>query len=399
MNQEVITDQLGEVGRFRHADGLLGLFVEHVPAALAMFDRDMRYLLASRRWRSDFGLGERPLEGVCHYEIFPETPGRWREVYSRGLSGEVIKSEADRFEHADGSVHWQRWEVYPWKRENGEVGGIVVFFEDITALMQMQEELTDKTRQLEEFNRTLEQRIASAVEDLNRKNQLLVNQSRLAAMGDMVGNIAHQWRQPLNNIGLLLQVLPFELERGQLDSASLKGTVAECMKLIRYMSQTIDDFRRYFRPDRDKQLFSVHEAVQRAVSIVRAGLESHGIAIEVEDCGAGSITGYFNEYSQVILNLVSNAREALIERREKGGRIMISCGRNDERAVVTVRDNGGGIDPEILPRVFEPYFTTKHKSQGTGLGLYMAKMIIEENMSGQLTVRNRDDGTEFRVEV
>jgi PAS domain S-box-containing protein len=237
------------------------------------------------------------------------------------------------------------------------------------------------------------------VEALREKEQMLLQQSRLAAMGEMINNIAHQWRQPLNVLGLLVQQLQMSYEMGSLSKDDLSVSVDKSMGLINHMSRTIDDFRNYFRPDKEPVLFSIREVVERTVSLVEDSFRNHQIGIDFRAGASPSIVGFPNEYSQALLNIMMNARDALLEKRPDNAMVTISVTREGERAVVIIADNGGGIPAEIMDKIFEPYFTTKGPDRGTGVGLFMSKTIIEKNMHGMLTVRNTAVGAEFRIEV
>jgi len=268
---------------------------------------------------------------------------------------------------------------------------------EITERSLAQENLAVKQGQLEALNQTLEERVEQAVDELRQKDQALIQQNRLAAMGEMIGNIAHQWRHPLHNIGLLVQILPGEFE--ELSPAELEERVGQIMNIIMQMSQTIDDFTNFFHRDKEKTSFIAHTAVVKAVEFNSPSLDSKGIAVAVEGDREVSVFGYHNEYLQVLLNILNNAKDALIQRAVKGPRISITISRRDQRSVVTIADNGGGIDESILPKIFDPYFTTKGPALGTGIGLYMSKTIIEQNMGGLLKVRNIPNGAEFSIEV
>ncbi|NVN93537.1 MAG: PAS domain-containing protein [Desulfuromonadales bacterium] len=238
-----------------------------------------------------------------------------------------------------------------------------------------------------------------AVEELREKEHLLMQQSRLAAMGEMINNIAHQWRQPLNALGLLIQQTQLFYDMNLFNKEFLDESVNKSMDLVNHMSQTIDDFRNFFKPDKEKVTFSVHGVVERTLSLVEDGFKSQLISIEVRFNADPKIIGFPNEFSQVLLNILMNARDALVEKRTKGAKVMVNVGEENERAVVIIADNAGGIAEEILGKIFDPYFTTKGPDRGTGVGLFMSKTIIEKNMNGRLTVRNTSDGAEFRIEV
>lgn len=268
--------------------------------------------------------------------------------------------------------------------------------DEIAERQVVQEDLTDKQRMLETLNRTLEERIESTVNELRQKDQTLIQQSRLAAMGEMINNIAHQWRQPLNIISLIVQGLP---PREELTQEELDHEVGRIMEIILHMSQTIDDFRNFFRMDKEKVRFIANQSVAKAVEFISPSLTSNGIRITVTEQPEVSVTGYGNEYAQVLLNLLSNAKDILVERGVASPRIDIRIASSNGRSVVTVTDNGGGISPEVMPKIFDPYFTTKEQTQGTGIGLYMSKIIIEQNMGGSLIAQNVEGGAQFRIEV
>lgn len=286
----------------------------------------------------------------------------------------------------------------------GELGELGSTFDEmartleknIAARQAIQEDLADKQQMLETLNHTLEERIATAVTELRRKDQTLIQQNRLATMGEMISNIAHQWRQPLNQIGLITQGLPACRDLSQ---AELNQAVDRIMNVIKHMSQTIDDFRYFFRTDKKKSHFTANQAVTMAVDLIRPSLSDKGINISIDEQPEVSVFGYSNEYSQVLLIILGNAKDVLVEKNVAAPRIDINISRTDECSVVTITDNGGGISVDVMPRIFDPYFTTKEKTQGTGIGLYMSKIIIEQNMGGILTARNIEDGAAFCIKV
>ena len=247
--------------------------------------------------------------------------------------------------------------------------------------------------------RRLERERLQAVEEMGRQEQLLIRQGRFAAMGEMVGNIAHQWRQPLNILGLIVQELPVYNKRGKLDQQYLEESVNRAMQTIGNMSRTIDDFRDFLKPDKARVNFRVSEAIQSAVSLVEGTFRVMGLQIQVLTDEDVSIDGCPNEYAQVILNVLMNAKDALLERKTDHPLIAIRLFSESGKAVLTVTDNAGGIAEEIIDRVFDPYFTTKSPDKGTGIGLFMSKTIVEKDLGGRLTVRNVGEGAEFRIEV
>ena len=238
-----------------------------------------------------------------------------------------------------------------------------------------------------------------AVEELARQEQLLIRQGRLAAMGEMIGNIAHQWRQPLNTLALIVQELPRYYERSLLSPEYLASSVHRAMQVINYMSKTIDGFRNFFGPDQQKEEFKASEVLAKTVAIVESAFKELNVTIEVSALDDIVIFGRPNEFSQVILNILMNAKDALLERKVGCPKVVISLFRENGKSVLTLADNAGGVPPELIDKIFDPYFTTKAPDQGTGIGLFMSKTIIEKSMNGSLTVRNGEDGAEFRIEV
>lgn len=259
--------------------------------------------------------------------------------------------------------------------------------------------VSERTRELERAYADLrlesERRVA-AVEDLRRKDQLLLQQNRLAAMGEMLGNIAHQWRQPLNKLGLLVQELPVIYEKGQLSNEYLQETTEKAMQVITAMSRTIDDFRNFFRPDKEKISFLAKDVVRTAISLLDASFKNDQIELLVQEDDV-VVEGYPNELSQVILNILINAKDAFLERSTENPQIIISVFRENGRPAIAISDNAGGIPEAIIGKIFEPYFTTKGPDKGTGIGLFMSKTIIEKSLNGSLRVRNTATGAEFRI--
>jgi signal transduction histidine kinase len=257
-------------------------------------------------------------------------------------------------------------------------------------LEQAREQLQAQAASLAEANLKLKQ------VDRERE-QTLMQQSRLAAMGEMLGNISHQWRQPLN-VGLILQNVQMTYAREMLTKESLDKAVSRARELIAHMSQTIDDFRNYLSPEKVKSTFDVTAVVERAVSILGESLQGVQLHLDKPDAPV-LVEGYRNEYAQVLINILMNARDVLRDRKIGEPTVLVKVERQGARSVVTIADNAGGIAMEIIDKVFDPYFTTKGPDKGTGIGLFMSKAIIERNMDGSLTVRNTSEGAEFRIEV
>jgi signal transduction histidine kinase len=256
------------------------------------------------------------------------------------------------------------------------------------------EKVYKKEQALKEFNKMLTSRINEALKEAKRKDQALLHQSRLAQMGEMISMIAHQWRQPLCEISGIFMEMQTAAKFDKADKQFIEDEVKDGNRIISYMSKTIDDFRDFFKPAKTKEEFSLTHACEEAITLASASLKNRDIKLYLHVEKELHVSGYASEFAQVILNLILNAKDVLIERDVKNPQITVTI---DEKEV-KVNDNGGGIDNAILEKIFEPYFSTK-KTAGTGLGLYMSKMIIEENMSGKITVTNSDKGAEFCIKI
>lgn len=263
-------------------------------------------------------------------------------------------------------------------------------------------ELEIQNAELQETYHDLEVETAArhrAMEELWEKEQLLIQQSRMAAMGEMLGNIAHQWRQPLNVLGIKVQELGLSFEYGELNKELLDANITMAMEILQHLSQTITVFQNFTVPDKEKSLFRVEQIIANTVQIIDENLKKDGITLNVSSTGDPQINGYPNEYSQVLMSLILNARDAFLEQGTANPRITVLSWSENGRSVLTITDNGGGIKEKVIDKIFDPYFTTKDLGKGTGVGLFLSKTIIEKNMGGHITVRNIGSGSEFRIEV
>lgn len=235
--------------------------------------------------------------------------------------------------------------------------------------------------------------------DMFEKDRLVSQHLKMASMGEMIGNISHQWRQPLNSLSLSKDYLVMMYASGMLNEEAMNEFDNQTSGLITYMSKTIDDFRNFFAPAKDKTVFSVLEAINEALLIASEKLKSHGIEVSMPEQSACKIYGYLNEFKQVVINIVNNACDKIVAGNMNNGEVYIAIRKEGDDVVLEISDNAGGIDESIINKIFDPYFTTKFKSQGTGLGLYMAKVIIEKNMQGSLTAANVESGACFTIKM
>lgn len=240
--------------------------------------------------------------------------------------------------------------------------------------------------------------VISDLTEAKEQEALFHNQSRLAAMGEMISNIAHQWRQPINALGLILQNVAADYRDGVLDEASIQHYVKTGLNLTEKMSSTIDDFRNFARPVKDQVVFDVCQAIHQAVEMVEDSYLAGGIFLRAtcQHDGRALVKGFPNELVQVLLNLFANARDAIRENKVNHGSIATTVAIEDGRLVMTVSDNGGGIPVDVWDKIFSPYFTTKQ--QGTGIGLYMCLRIVER-MGGVIRVNAIPGGTAMVIDL
>ncbi|MBF0554463.1 MAG: PAS domain-containing protein [Nitrospirae bacterium] len=285
---------------------------------------------------------------------------------------------------------------------------LLLFLEDKLILIIRDISDYKKTgKELSALNRELEKRVVAEIEKRAVQEQVLLHKSRLAAMGEMIGAIAHQWRQPLTTVGMLMQEIRDSYNFGELTKEHMEKIIADGMGQVLYMSRTIDDFRNFYTPSKEKQTFNLVVAIKETISVVASQLKNNFIDHTISCIGRDDLymTSYKAEFMQVILNIASNAKSAIIGARRSGllneneGQITITIMSDGNRAKILIKDNGGGIPSRIKDRIFEPYFTTKNEEKGMGIGLYMSKIIIERNMEGELYSENIDNGAIFTIEL
>lgn len=261
----------------------------------------------------------------------------------------------------------------------------------------MRQTKIDEFLELEDHNKKLEKRVKEEVAKNREKDKLMFQQAKLASLGEMLGNIAHQWRQPLMEINSLF--LPIEgkifLDM-PLDKEEILETISKLNHITKYMSNTIDDFRDFFATDKEKIRFQLLEQINSTINIISGGLKTHNIKLDIIIQKNPEMIGYKNDYSQVLINIISNAKDVLIQRKIKNPYIKISIFEENENIVTTVEDNAGGIKVNPIEKIFDPFFTYE-KVGGSGIGLFMSKLIIEKNMSGKLSVKNSSEGAFFKI--
>ena len=252
------------------------------------------------------------------------------------------------------------------------------------------------TKALTKLNKELDHRVKAEVEKNKEQQKILMQKSKFIAIGEMISLIAHQWRQPISEINAIILNMKLHYDLGKLDKNIVDTKTKEVEKLLEYMSNTIDDFRTFFKPNKQKEKFYFKDSFDRTMAISSTILNEHNITLQTNIDETLYITSYQNEFEQVILNIITNAKDALIYDKIKKPQITIDIYKKD-KIYIEICDNAHGINKEIIEKIFDPYFTTKEEAEGTGIGLYMSKMIIEENMGGELKVKSSQEGTCFII--
>ncbi|AXX90345.1 histidine kinase [Arcobacter suis] len=251
----------------------------------------------------------------------------------------------------------------------------------------LKEKVEEKTKELREVNNELEIRIKKEVEDNLKKDRLLSQQQKMVSMGQMIENIAHQWRQPLSLITTGVSGIKLKKQLNDLDDDFFYKTLDSILNTSKYLSNTIDDFRYFFKPQKEKENFYLEKCCRKTIDLMNPNFSNKDIQItyKIENI---QVCGYETELIQVLINILNNSKDALEFLNENEKFIFIDIFREDNKAVIEIKDNAGGIEEEIIDKVFEPYFTTKHQTQGTGIGLFMCKEIINKHMNGQINIIN-----------
>lgn len=245
---------------------------------------------------------------------------------------------------------------------------------------------------LEYLNRNLERKVSEEVEKSRLKDKMLFQQAKLAALGDMLNAIAHQWRQPLNTISVVMNKIYLESQMKKLTPETLESEIVNLRGLIQNMSTTIDDFKDFFKQDAEKVLFALHKAIEESIKISDNGFALGDIAIDVECAPDIRVYGFQKELSQVLLVLINNAKDAIVKKQIRPGVITIKANAQDHYIILEVSDNGGGVNEAYLGHIFDPFFTTKEPTGSNGTGLYISKQIIEQSMQGSITAFNERGG-------
>ncbi|TXI37559.1 MAG: PAS domain S-box protein [Nitrosomonas sp.] len=380
--QDITERKLGEMA-LQVSQDRLKLFIEYAPAALAMFDREVRYLAFSQRWRSDYNLGDRDLLGVCHYDIFPEIGEEWKAIHHRCLTGEVIRADEDRFVRTDGSTQWLRWEVRPWYQAGGAIGGIAMFTEDITYRKQAE-------AALQQLNADLEKRVAERTAELKMLNQSLES---------FVCSVSHDLKAPLRGVEGYSRLLEEDYsdrldDEGRLFINNLRAGVTR-------MNELIDDLLAYSRMERRKlesNMLDLTALTHRVIAECGGEIAARQIEV-ICDLPLLMVNGDRDGLAMVLRNLLENAIK--FSQHAAHPRIEFGADRDDRHVILWVRDNGIGFDMKYNQRIFE-IFERLHRLEdypGTGIGLALVKKAMQR-MGGRVWAQSTPgEGATFYLEL
>ncbi|QKF73154.1 PAS sensor-containing two-component system histidine kinase [Aliarcobacter faecis] len=370
------------------------------PVLLNAFDENGKVVLWNKECEKVFGW---TLEELQKYENPISLFYTNEEIQKELLASKMEKNEYKVLypRRKDGKIL-----VLKWTNITLPNGDIIHIGHDITEQIEnegllKQNGLTLRfaKNRLEELNNSLEKRIKKEIEKSTKQQALLMQQSKLVQMGEMIQNIAHQWRQPLSQINSTLMLLDAYLnEKNCMDEKIEKG-ISQIEDVTSYLSHTIDDFQNFFNPNKQRTLFKISDAIQRALNIVQGHINLKNIEIVNNISSELEIYGQREELQQVLLVLINNAIDAFDMNNIVNSKIIFDMISKNNEVIIIVEDNALGIDEKIIERIFDPYFTTKYKSKGTGVGLYLAKMILQNSLNGDLSVENGKEGAKFKIKL
>jgi len=369
--------------------------LDTAPIGIWSQDATGRLQFVNKAFCDAIGISEERFLSVPHYESLypPEVAQSCMCSDAAALEQGEPHLSYEKIPFTDGRVHDVLIVKTRVEDESHGVMGLVGISLDMTEKLEAE-------RKLEAINRTLEARISEEIEASRQKDNMLYQQNKFAAMGEMISNIAHQWRQPLNTLGLLMTDMSVKMmmNRGKALESDFELFQSNCSEIIQYLSDTIDDFRFYYQEKNGDNTFCMKDLETSLQNLVKSSIMGNRIRYET-DLENIRIGGYLNNLKQALINLYSNAANAIKNNGVEAGVIRCRGAMEGSDYVIEVCDNGGGIGNTIIDKVFDPYFTTRHKSQGTGLGLYMTKQIIEQKFNGSIAVTNDEQGARFTIRI
>ena len=324
-------------------------------------------------------------QNIVRHQDMP--PFLFKDLWKTIKNGENWDGEIKN-KKKDGSFFWVNANISPDIDNKGNIIGYNAINEDITV-----------TKAYEELSNSLENRIEKEIQKNNEKTGYIIQQSRLAQMGEMISMIAHQWRQPLSSISAISGTLTLDIMMENYNDKFFKEKLDSIGQLSQHLSKTIDDFRGFFKEDKKEEVSEVKNIIDDSIAIIGQALISKNINLSVEYIDNPKIKSHLNELKQVVLNLLKNAEDILLEKNTTDAKIWINVSTQDSKACITIEDNAGGVPEDIIEKIFDPYFSTKKAKDGTGLGLYMSKTIVKEHCNGELSLENTQNGASFTIKI
>ena len=347
----------------------LETIIQEAPNPIMIHNEEGKVLLVNRAWSK--------LTGYSYDDI--DTIEKWtKKAYGEKMP--VVKEYIDELYGLSSAVDEGEYPI------NTKCGNTIIWQFSSAPLGMM------------DNKRTV---ISSAMDitELKHKDEMLISQSRLAAMGEMIGMIAHQWRQPLTVISMNANNMILDIELDDLDAKNAREYLDDILTQTGHLSQTIDDFRNFFKPDKAASRVKLQNVLEETYSIVKDSIANNNIILEISYASDSEVDAYSRELMQVFVNIITNAKDSLSQNNSKNAQINIKVFEDEKYVITEICDNGEGIDEAVLPKIFDPYFTTKDEKTGTGLGLYMSKMIVEDHLHGKIEAINSESGACFRVKL
>lgn len=373
--------------------------IDALPYVICIVDTRGIVLFVNLSWK-DFFLEHNPEQknngiGSSYFDSFPHDEKTTENL--RFMFSEELFFYETTYHYCSSAL--EKWFIMRCSHFSArEKDQIIISHVDITEQKRLELELLKQQKTLQELNRALNKKVHLSAAQIRQKNEIMLNQSRHAAMGEMISMIAHQWRQPITGIGMSISNMLMDIEMETIDPTRMKKNLKLIDGQVKHLSHTIDDFRNFFKDERIPVLTSLKKICDHTLKIIGKSLESSNIkVIIVPQKEEIEVETFAREVVQVLLNLLSNAQDILMEKQPKEAWIRITLSRNGEQASIEVCDNGGGISPEHLEHIFDPYFSTKPKQVSTGLGLYMCKAITQQHLHGTLKAYNQKAGACFAI--
>ncbi len=386
---------------------LLQVLMDNIPDSIYFKDGNNRFVKVNKAKADHSGTTAENMTGKTDFDFMSREQAAKACLDDEQIikTGIQITNKVERVTHIDGTEVWNSVTKIPWYDAHGVIIGTIGISRDITELVRSKERLQERSEQLKEINSDLERRVQHEVEKRRIHEELMTQQAKLAAMGEMITMIAHQWRTPLNIMALLMEDLQDACDSGHVDKGRVIDAASEAISQINFMANTINDFKDFCKPSKSKVLFNVKSAVEAVCAITSALLRHNSVEIRVKSTAPDNVTvyGYENEFKQVILNIITNAVDSINDKRTAAnvkGLIEVDIKRDAEKVTLVIKDNGKGIEPDIRDKIFDHYFTTKKDNVGSGIGLYMSKIIIENSMGGSIYATTSEDArTAFVIEL